>query len=94
MKKLAKQLMSDVKELAALKGKKVSEVEAMSLAIKAVEAYSGVENLDSEGKKELAVAIVKEIVKSQAGKKYGAIISMVVGLLNAIFGKDWFSKAE
>lgn len=93
MKKLAKQLMSDVKELAALKGKKVSEVEAMSLAIKAVEAYSGVENLDSEGKKELAVAIVKEIVKSQAGKKYGAIISMVVGLLNAIFGKDWFSKA-
>jgi hypothetical protein len=66
----------------------------MSLAIKAVEAYSGVENLDSSGKKELAVAIVKEIVKSQVGKKYGAVISMVVGLLNAIFGKDWFSKAE
>ena len=94
MKKLAKQLMVDVKELAALKGKKVSEAEAMSLAIKAVEAYSGVENLDSAGKKELAVAIVKEIAKSQVGKKYGAIISMVVGLLNAIFGKDWFSKAE
>jgi hypothetical protein len=51
VKKLAKQLMSDVKELADLKGKKVSEVEAMSIAIKAVEAYSGVENLDSAGKK-------------------------------------------
>ena len=94
MKKLAKQLLVDVKELADLKGKKVSEAEALSLAIKAVESYSAVENLDSAGKKELAIAIVKEIAKETVGKKYGPIISLMVSILNAVFGKDWFSKAE
>ena len=94
MKKLAKQLLVDVKELADLKGKKVGEAEAMSLAIKAVESYSAVENLDSSGKKELAVAIVKEITKKTVGKKYGPIISLMVSILNATFGKNWLSKSE
>ena len=94
MKKLAKQLLVDVKELADLKGKKVSEAEALSLAIKAVESYSAVENLDSSGKKELAVAIVKEIAKKTVGKKYGPIISLMVSILNAAFGKNWLSKSE
>jgi len=94
VKKLAKQLLVDVKELSDLKGKKVSEAEAMSLAIKAVESYSAVENLNSSEKKELAVAIVKEIAKTTVVKKYGPIISLMVSILNAVFGKDWFSKAE
>lgn len=94
MKKLAKQLLSDVKELSELKGKKVDEIQAMSLAIKAVESYSAVEDLSSDDKKALALAIVKEIVEAKAGKKYGLIISVVVKLLNAVFGKEWLSKAE
>ena len=94
MKKLAKQLLVDVKELSDLKGKKVDEATALALAVKAVEAYSNVEDLSSEDKKALAIAVVKEIVKVQAGKKYGLIIGMVVKLLNAVFGKNWLSKAK
>ena len=94
MKKLAKQLLVDVKELADLKGKKVDEATALSLAIKSVETYSAVKDLSSDDKKALALAIVKEIVKAKAGKKYGLLIGMVVSLINAVFGKKWLSKAE
>lgn len=94
MKKLAKQLLSDVKELSDLKGKKVDEVQAMSLAIKAVESYSAVEDLSSDDKKALALAIVKEIVKARVGRKYGLVIGMMVSLINAVFGKNWLSKSK
>lgn len=93
-KKIAKQLITEAKELADLKGKKMDEVEALSLAIKVVEIHAEGKALSSEDKKGIALAIVKELLKSSAGKKYGLLIGLVVKLLNAIFGKKWVEKAE
>jgi len=97
---IAGQIVDGSQELKALVGKKnPADVSTLlPLAIKAVEAKSQMMGMSSEGKKEVAVAIISKLVKMPSIPDelkplvIGKLVDAAVAVANKFLGKKWFQK--
>jgi hypothetical protein len=101
VKKLAKELVKSSKKLKGLKLKDMASAEkSLPVVLEAVEAYSKVEPLPSDMKKELAAEVVNLLVdipfmpESLEGVLIRRMMGVSIGVLNSLFGKNWLSKAD